>query len=329
MLNSNHLEKLFPYTPAKKRDRFLPALNKHLPRYGINTARRVRAFLATFGIETDYAKTTVEYASGAAYEGRKDLGNIFKGDGVKYKGRGGFQTTGRYNYERVNQRCGRKLGIDFIKNPERLAEIDVAIESACIFWEENNLSSFADDAKFFAVSGVVNRGNPNKKALHYDKRLELYRLCEKVIPASFSFSSNAPNTASNQTGTVKPEVKCPNPNCNYFAVPPICTKCGTIFPDNSATTITTEAEKPSSSVKDFTSKYLKHTPADSVKNIFVVVVARITAAATALWNFGFSGRALLFLIVFAAIVPIVIAVVYYRPRLVDWGKQIWDGFFGD
>jgi predicted chitinase len=294
MITSNQLARLFPFTPRRKRDRFLPALNKYLPKYKINTAKRVRAFLATFGIETDYAKTTVEYASGAAYEGRRDLGNVVKGDGMKYKGRGGFQTTGRFNYERVNERCSKKLGIDFIKNPERLAEIDVAIESACIFWEENKLSAYADTGHFFAVSGVVNRGNPNEQALHYDKRLQLYRLCEKVIPADFTFIS-----------------------------------CETVPPSPSENKPAEAAATASTSVKDFTKKYLVHTPTDSVKNIFFVVTARVASAATALWNFGFTGKALLFLIIFAAIVPVVIAVVYYRPRIWNWGMQIWDGFFGE
>lgn len=51
------------------------------------------------------------------YEGRKDLGNVQKGDGKKFLGRGFVQITGRRNYTDWSKR----LGLDLLKDPQ-LAE---------------------------------------------------------------------------------------------------------------------------------------------------------------------------------------------------------------
>ena len=176
------LKTIFSATKADQRNRFLAPLNLFLPQYGIKSKHCIAAFLATAGVETDYLRTTIEYASGRDYEGRRDLGNIKPGDGMRFKGRGVFQTTGRYNYKKVTEATRARLGIDFEKEPHRLAEIDIAVESACIFWRDNELTRWADKPDFFGVCGKVNRGDATKKALHYDKRLALYEKCLNVLP---------------------------------------------------------------------------------------------------------------------------------------------------
>ena len=181
-LTNDLLKKIFPSTRADLRNRFVAPFNLFLPQYKITSKLQVAAFLATGGIETDYLRTTVEYASGKAYEGRKDLGNINSGDGIKFKGHGFFQTTGRFNHKKVTEATFAKLRIDFEEEPIRLAEIEIAVESACIFWRDNSLSKWADKPDFFGVSGKVNRGDATKKALHYDKRLALYEKCMGILP---------------------------------------------------------------------------------------------------------------------------------------------------
>lgn len=197
MITKQLFAKIFLGTKRALRERFIDPINRICPKYGINTKLRLAAFLATGGIETDYLRTTTEYASGSAYEGREDLGNTQKGDGQKFKGHGFFQTTGRYNHCQVTKATFDRLGIDFEQQPKRLAEIEIAIESACIFWRDNNLAKYADRGDFFAVSGIVNRGNPKLKALHYDKRLALYEICLKQLPADFSFDAPEPVVATN------------------------------------------------------------------------------------------------------------------------------------
>lgn len=78
--------------------------------------------LATAHHETDQFRTMKEYASGKAYEGNARLGNIYKGDGVKFKGRGYVMITGRRNYTDWS----RRLGIDLVSNPIKAEYLPVA-----------------------------------------------------------------------------------------------------------------------------------------------------------------------------------------------------------
>ena len=65
-----------------------------------------------------------EFASGQAYEWREDLGNIYWGDGPRYKGRGYVQITGRTNYKRWSQ----LLGVDLVGQPHLASEPDLAAQ---------------------------------------------------------------------------------------------------------------------------------------------------------------------------------------------------------
>lgn len=119
-------------------------MNKICPAYEIDTSQEYAHFLAQACHETDHFKTLREYASGAAYEGRTDLGNKRPGDGVKYKGRGIFQTTGRNNYLQLGIIKGhRDL---FINNPELLEEPEYAVWSACEYWKTRGLNDIANHA---------------------------------------------------------------------------------------------------------------------------------------------------------------------------------------
>ena len=136
---------------------FLYWLNKYMWEYGITQRLDKIYFLATIAIESGELKYTEEIASGAAYEGRKDLGNTQKGDGVKFKGRGLIQLTGRANYEAYS----KAVKFDFystLAKAKGLAQPGNATRSACWFWDKNNLKALAlrDDLK--GVRKKVNGG---------------------------------------------------------------------------------------------------------------------------------------------------------------------------
>ena len=125
-----------------------------LDKYAIDTRLRDAHFLAQACEESDGFCTTEEYASGAAYEGRADLGNTQKGDGRLFKGRGLFQLTGRSNYESY----GKALGLDLVNNPALAAEPVNSLLIACEFWLRNNLDVPADNDDLISITKRINGG---------------------------------------------------------------------------------------------------------------------------------------------------------------------------
>jgi putative chitinase len=129
---------------------FLPYINDVFAKYAINTVARQLCFLSQVSHESGGLFYTEELASGTAYEGRKDLGNINAGDGVKFKGRGLIQITGRNNYQLLS----KDLQADFINNPTLLGgknihlcspgQLKYAALSAGWFWNKTDLNAIAD-----------------------------------------------------------------------------------------------------------------------------------------------------------------------------------------
>ncbi|RJP64396.1 MAG: glycoside hydrolase family 19 protein [Ignavibacteriales bacterium] len=129
---------------------YTPILNECWDKYYVNTKERICCFIAQIVHESGSFKYTREIASGEAYEGRKDLGNIYPGDGVKFKGRGLIQVTGRDNY----RLCSLFLYADFrlIDNPEFLENPEDAVRSAFWYWIVNSLNNICDKPADYSYS---------------------------------------------------------------------------------------------------------------------------------------------------------------------------------
>ncbi|WP_238552200.1 glycoside hydrolase family 19 protein [Herminiimonas sp. CN] len=160
-----------PY--AKSRiDTFAEPLNAAMMEFNISTKGRQASFLAQVGHESGQLRYVCELASGAAYEGRKDLGNTEPGDGIRYKGRGLIQITGRANYKA----CGDALGYDLVANPQLLESPVLACRSAAWFWRSHGLNELADAGDQTRVTRRIN-GGTNGLA----DRLALFKVASEVL----------------------------------------------------------------------------------------------------------------------------------------------------
>lgn len=112
------------------------------------------AFLGQCAHESAKFTTTKEFADGTQYEGRKDLGNVKPGDGVRYKGRGFIQITGRANYTAA----AKDLGIDLVNHPELAEKPDVAAKVSLWYWKTRVQPKISNFANTKAVTKKVNGG---------------------------------------------------------------------------------------------------------------------------------------------------------------------------
>lgn len=152
-----NLQLAMPNALAANVARYRPPLQAGMAAHGIDTPLRQAHFLAQLAHESAEFTYTEELASGAAYEGRADLGNSEPGDGVRFKGRGLIQLTGRANYRDF----GAAIGEDLLSgdNPRRVAaDPRLAVEAACWFWRDKGLNALADRDDVRKVTKRINGG---------------------------------------------------------------------------------------------------------------------------------------------------------------------------
>ena len=178
------------------------ALAQLLPQYEINTADRIAAFLAQCAHESggfvfikenlnyrwaSLRKTFPKYFStdtlaqqyekqperiaNRVYANRMGNGGEESGDGYKFCGRGLIQVTGRDNYSWF----AASLQISPEEASEYMETFEGAAQSACWFWESNNLNQWADKQDIVTLTKRINGGTIGleDRKKHYEHCLHI------------------------------------------------------------------------------------------------------------------------------------------------------------
>jgi putative chitinase len=205
-LTKDQLSQLLPKNPYI--DNWYQALSQLLPDYEINTPQRIAAFMAQCAHESggftalkenlNYKAATLrkifgkyfptdelanQYASlpnkqeaiaNKVYANRMGNGDEASGDGFRYCGRGLIQLTGKSNY----QAFADSLEINVEDVPEYLQTFEGAAQSACWFWESNNLNKHADAGDIKTMTKVINGGY-----IGLDDRIAHYEHAKHILEA--------------------------------------------------------------------------------------------------------------------------------------------------
>lgn len=183
ILTRAQLAQLIPGNPYV--DYWYSAMERCLPDYDINTPQRIAMFVAQCAHESgnfrvlkenlnyraeslmkvwprhfpslDVAKQYAhnqEAIANKAYANRMGNGPEESGDGWRYCGRGLIQLTGKINY----QNFAMSIETPVEEVPAYLGTFEGAVQSACWFWEANNLNQWSDQGDVLTVTKKINGG---------------------------------------------------------------------------------------------------------------------------------------------------------------------------
>jgi len=143
--------------PLSDSQKYLPGVLEALQDYDILDKQVLIGLLATVRVETGGFKPIHEWGGPkyySKYEGRRDLGNVHPGDGVKYHGRGYIQVTGRANYRTY----GQKLGVDLENNPELALDPEISAKILACYFKDRGVATAAKVGDWRKVRKLVNGG---------------------------------------------------------------------------------------------------------------------------------------------------------------------------
>ena len=98
----------------------------------------------------------------ARYDTRTDLGNTPQadGDGYRYRGRSGFQITGKANYATYTAwaKTVNPNAPDFVENPDLMNTDPWEGLAAVWFWQSHGLNHIADTGDIHLLTKIINGG---------------------------------------------------------------------------------------------------------------------------------------------------------------------------
>jgi putative chitinase len=203
------LLKAMPGLDPQRAEELIDGANDCLRRCNCTTVDRAAMLLAQVGEESASLRFPTELASGEEYEGRKDLGNTQPGDGMRFKGRGFIQVTGRANYGELSK-WAHKNGLcamptHFVDHPDDLASDTHVWTGVVWYWTvARNMNPLADDRDINAATQAINRG------LHgLDDRTGRWRSClalgEAILPIGVDWFDAA--ARADLQGVVRDELR--------------------------------------------------------------------------------------------------------------------------
>jgi len=202
-LTLEQLKQIIPGNPHV--DHWHAVLSQLMPDYEINTSQRIAAFLAQCAHESggftaikenlNYKPATLckifgkyfpteelaqaycsmpnkqEAIANRVYANRMGNGDEHSGDGYRYCGRGLIQLTGKDNYTWF----AASLNMSADEASEYLATFEGAAQSACWFWENNNLNQWADAGDIVKMTKIINGGTIGleDRIKHYEHALHV------------------------------------------------------------------------------------------------------------------------------------------------------------
>lgn len=170
----------------READEWYDAMCEILPLWDINTIERVAGFIAQCGHESrnftvlsenmNYSASRLnvifpkyfvragrdaqayhrqpERIANIVYANRLGNGDSASGDGWRFRGGGLIQLTGRHNYTEFGKsvKMSAEQAVDYVRTKKG------ALDSACWFWDTNNINTYCDRQDIRGMTRRINGG---------------------------------------------------------------------------------------------------------------------------------------------------------------------------